>query len=123
MGGKTSKPSRGSSNQLGGKKYQNEEQINNDTNQHQQYQKDFISKSSLYPFVHHRRGSMYIDEDGDVAHEFYEEAKEGSKLTLKKIGRHELIPQGDVPLDVPCIKYDYPVVLLEQPICKKKQEN
>lgn len=37
--------------------------------------------------------SMYIDEDGDVAHEFYIETKEGSKVTMKKISNQYLTPQ------------------------------
>jgi len=36
---------------------------------------------------------MYIDEDGDIAHEFYVETKEGSKVTLKKISNKYLKPQ------------------------------
>lgn len=36
---------------------------------------------------------MFIDEDGDVAHEFYIETKQGSKLTLKKISNQHLTPQ------------------------------
>lgn len=36
---------------------------------------------------------MYIDEDGDVAHEFYVETKVGSKVTLKQISNQHLTPQ------------------------------
>lgn len=36
---------------------------------------------------------MYIDEDGDTAHEFYVEKKVGSKVTLEKIGNQHLKPQ------------------------------
>lgn len=36
---------------------------------------------------------MYIDEDGDIAHEFYVETKEGSKVTLKRISNQHLTPQ------------------------------
>lgn len=36
---------------------------------------------------------MYIDEDGDIAHEFYVETKIGSKLTLKRISNQHLKPQ------------------------------
>jgi hypothetical protein len=36
---------------------------------------------------------MYIDEDGDIAHEFYAETKIGSKLTLKQISNQHLKPQ------------------------------
>lgn len=36
---------------------------------------------------------MYIDEDGDIAHEFYIESKEGTKVTLKRISNQHLTPQ------------------------------
>ncbi|XP_050427230.1 uncharacterized protein LOC126837371 isoform X1 [Adelges cooleyi] len=81
--------------------------------QRQQHQQEFTN-NSVSPFVHYRRGSMYIDEDGDMAHEFYVEAKVGTKVTLKKISKNCLKPQGDVRLDTPCIRNDYPVVLLEE---------
>lgn len=44
---------------------------------------------------------MYIDEDGDVAHEFYVEAKEGSNLTLKQISNKHLTPQVSVVIKTP----------------------
>lgn len=75
---------------------------------------DSIMKNPLSPFVYYRRGSMYIDEDGDIAHEFYVETKIGSKLTMKRISNQHLKAQGDVPLDVPCLRNDYPVILLDQ---------
>ncbi|KAF0762827.1 Uncharacterized protein FWK35_00008957 [Aphis craccivora] len=80
---------------------------------------NIVMKNSLSPFVYFRRGSMYIDEDGDIAHEFYVETKIGSKLTLKRISNQHLKPQGDVPLDVPCLRNDYPVILLDQNILKE----
>merc|ERR1719334_1841272 len=33
------------------------------------------SPSSVGPFVFTRRGSQFFDEDGDLAHEFYEEVR------------------------------------------------
>lgn len=36
---------------------------------------------------------MFIDDDGDIAHEFYVESKEGSKVTLKRISNRFLTPQ------------------------------
>jgi len=36
---------------------------------------------------------MYVDEDGDIAHEFYVDTKVGSKLTLKRISNQHLTPQ------------------------------
>ncbi|XP_076013029.1 tumor suppressor 2, mitochondrial calcium regulator b [Genypterus blacodes] len=68
------------------------------------------------PFVFTRRSSLYLDEDGDLAHEFYEETvvtKNGrKKAKLKRIQRN-LTPQGIIKLDHPCIHVDFPVVLCE----------
>ncbi|XP_061788283.1 tumor suppressor 2, mitochondrial calcium regulator b [Nerophis lumbriciformis] len=68
------------------------------------------------PFVFTRRSSLYLDEDGDLAHEFYEEAivtKNGrKKAKLRRIYKN-LTPQGIIKLDHPCIHVDFPVVLCE----------
>ncbi|KAK8390036.1 hypothetical protein O3P69_012924 [Scylla paramamosain] len=67
------------------------------------------------PFVYMRRGSMYLDEDGDVAHEFYEEVpplRRGVKATMRQILTN-LTPQGDVRLPFPCLHTDFPVVLYQ----------
>ncbi|XP_042614912.1 tumor suppressor candidate 2-like [Cyprinus carpio] len=68
------------------------------------------------PFVFTRRSSLYFDEDGDLAHEFYEETvvtKNGrKKAKLKKIQKN-LIPQGIIKLDHPRIHVDFPVILCE----------
>ncbi|XP_030061354.1 tumor suppressor candidate 2 [Microcaecilia unicolor] len=68
------------------------------------------------PFIFTRRGSMYYDEDGDLAHEFYEETiitRNGRKRAkLKRIYRN-LIPQGIVKLEHPRIHVDFPVVICE----------
>ncbi|KAG5274266.1 hypothetical protein AALO_G00134190 [Alosa alosa] len=68
------------------------------------------------PFVFTRRSSLYYDEDGDLAHEFYEEmvvTKNGRKKAKLKRIQKNLIPQGMVRLDHPCIHVDFPVVLCE----------
>lgn len=68
------------------------------------------------PFVFTRRSSLYYDEDGDLAHEFYEETvvtKNGRKKAKLKRIQKNLIPQGIVRLDYPCIHVDFPVVLCE----------
>ncbi|XP_032746271.1 tumor suppressor candidate 2-like [Rattus rattus] len=68
------------------------------------------------PFVFTRRGSMYYDEDGDLAHEFYEETiitKNGQKKSNLKRVRNNLIPQGIVKLDRPQIHVDFPLILCE----------
>ncbi|KAJ8400150.1 hypothetical protein AAFF_G00398440 [Aldrovandia affinis] len=68
------------------------------------------------PFVFTRRSSLYYDEDGDLAHEFYEETVEvkngRTRAKLKRVERN-LMPQGMVKLDHPCIHVDFPVVLCE----------
>ncbi|XP_073208677.1 tumor suppressor candidate 2 isoform X2 [Lepidochelys kempii] len=53
---------------------------------------------SATPFVFTRRGSMYYDEDGDLAHEFYEETivtKNGRKRAKLKRIHKNLIPQDN----------------------------
>ncbi|GLH08146.1 hypothetical protein R5R35_008270 [Gryllus longicercus] len=64
-------------------------------------------------FVLSRKGSMYIDEDGDLAHEFYVEvppSKKGCKATMKRI-LHNLIPQGEVAYKFPRLHVDFPIIL------------
>ncbi|KAM8917222.1 tumor suppressor 2, mitochondrial calcium regulator b isoform 1-T2 [Spinachia spinachia] len=71
---------------------------------------------SATPFVLTRKSSMYFDEDGDLAHEFYEEAivtKNGRKKAKLKRIQKNLTPQGIVKLDIPSIHVDFPVVLCE----------
>ncbi|XP_023322771.1 tumor suppressor candidate 2 [Eurytemora carolleeae] len=65
------------------------------------------------PFVYSRQGSMYFDEDGDLAHEFYEEVaarKRGGKRRMRRIDKN-LRPQGEVKYRVPCLNVDFPIVL------------
>lgn len=67
------------------------------------------------PFVWKRTSSMYFDEDGDLAHEFYEEvkpSKKGKKNFMKKVTRR-LLPQGLVDLPHPRLHVDFPVVMCE----------
>nr|XP_057921466.1 tumor suppressor 2, mitochondrial calcium regulator b [Doryrhamphus excisus] len=68
------------------------------------------------PFVFTRRSSLYVDEDGDLAHEFYEETivtKNGRKKAKLRRIQKNLTPQGIIKLDHPCIHVDFPVVLCE----------
>uniref|UniRef100_A0A8C1KDX3 Tumor suppressor 2, mitochondrial calcium regulator a n=1 Tax=Cyprinus carpio TaxID=7962 RepID=A0A8C1KDX3_CYPCA len=61
-------------------------------------------------------GSLYFDEDGDLAHEFYEETvvtKNGRKKAKLKRIQKNLIPQGIIKLDHPRIRVDFPVILCE----------
>nr|XP_045015996.1 tumor suppressor candidate 2-like [Jaculus jaculus] len=70
---------------------------------------------AVSPFVFTRRGSMFSDEDGDLAHEFYEETiitMNGQKRA--KLSVHEnLVPRGIVKLDPSRIHADFPVILYE----------
>jgi len=67
------------------------------------------------PFVYTRRGSMYFDEDGDLAHEFYEEVpslRRGVKSYMRRILRN-LKPQGEVKLQFPCLNVDFPIIIYQ----------
>lgn len=73
------------------------------------------SSLAATPFVWKRTSSMYFDEDGDLAHEFYEEVKpnkKGKKYFMKKVTRR-LLPQGLVDLPYPRLNVDFPVVMCE----------
>ncbi|GFG30632.1 hypothetical protein Cfor_05186, partial [Coptotermes formosanus] len=55
-----------------------------------------IVKSKSPVIVISRKGSMFFDEDGDLAHEFYIEvppSRKGCKATMKKV-LHNLVPQA-----------------------------
>lgn len=67
------------------------------------------------PYVLTRRGSMYFDEDGDLAHEFYEEVVTGGSRprTAMRRNKKNLTPQGEVQLPHPRLHMDFPVVLFE----------
>ena len=59
---------------------------------------------------------MYFDEDGELAHEFYEEVlpKKGhGRRKMKKISMKHLVPQGDVPYQPPRLYTDFPVILCQ----------
>ncbi|XP_039403009.1 tumor suppressor candidate 2 isoform X3 [Mauremys reevesii] len=68
------------------------------------------------PYQVSQLGSMYYDEDGDLAHEFYEETivtKNGRKRAKLKRIHKNLIPQGIVKLEHPRIHVDFPVIICE----------
>lgn len=70
--------------------------------------------SAVTPFVFRRRGSLYRDEDGHTAHEFYEEVED--KKSKKRVMQRKyvnLTPEGDVELSIPRLHSDFPVVLCE----------
>ncbi|XP_060076423.1 tumor suppressor candidate 2-like [Ylistrum balloti] len=72
------------------------------------------NRSAVTPFVFKRSGSMYFDEDGDLAHEFYVEIIEGRHHYMKKQYRN-LRPQGEVDLPHPRLNVDFPIVICEAP--------
>uniref|UniRef100_A0A9J7Y2U2 Tumor suppressor 2, mitochondrial calcium regulator b n=1 Tax=Cyprinus carpio carpio TaxID=630221 RepID=A0A9J7Y2U2_CYPCA len=76
----------------------------------------FLSLKVTFSDCSQSLSSLYFDEDGDLAHEFYEETvvtKNGrKKAKLKRIHKN-LIPQGIIKLDHPCIHVDFPVVICE----------
>lgn len=72
-----------------------------------------VVTSSSTIIVLSRKGSMYFDEDGDLAHEFYIEvppSRKGCKATMKRI-LHNLIPQGDVAYKFPRLHVDFPTII------------
>lgn len=56
---------------------------------------------------------MYFDEDGDVAHEFYEEVYRRGVLKMKRVNVKRLVPQGQVEYSHPRLHVDFPIVLFE----------
>ncbi|XP_064632941.1 tumor suppressor candidate 2-like [Lineus longissimus] len=79
-----------------------------------------ISRFGATPFVYKRRGSMYFDEDGDLAHEFYEEVSydgedDSPRTSMLRIQSHHLRPQGEVDLPIPRINYNLPFIICEAP--------
>ncbi|KAK6619844.1 hypothetical protein RUM44_006243 [Polyplax serrata] len=74
------------------------------------------NENALQKFSRHlvfaRRGSMYKDEDGDLAHEFYVEVppKQGRKATMKRV-YDNLTPEGDVLYDIPRLHVDFPYII------------
>ncbi len=57
--------------------------------------------------------SMYFDEDGDLAHEFYEEVFRRGVLKMKKVNSKHLVPQGQVEYSQPRLHTDFPIILFE----------
>ena len=58
---------------------------------------------------------MYFDEDGDLAHEFYEEVpkKKGVGKRMKKIHYKHLTPQGEVNYSHPRLHVDFPIIMYQ----------
>lgn len=64
------------------------------------------------PFVYKRTSSMFFDEDGDLAHEFYEEVIDKGHYRMKR-QLCNLRPQGEVDLPYPKLHPDLPIVMCE----------
>lgn len=67
------------------------------------------------PFVLKRTGSMYFDEDGHLAHEFYIEipaVSKSRKAGMKRV-HHNLTPQGEVEHDIPRLHVDLPIIMCQ----------
>ncbi|CDH93267.1 DNA_pol_B_exo1 domain-containing protein [Caenorhabditis elegans] len=66
-----------------------------------------------YFLVHEAKSSQYIDEDGDVANEFYQETmSDGEKRRLCRLMKN-LRPKGKERYAIPRLKHDIPVVIWE----------
>lgn len=64
-------------------------------------------------YVLTRSGSMFFDEDGDLAHEFYVEipgSGKGEKACMRQI-LDNLTPQGDVLYEIPRLDFNLPMIL------------
>ncbi|XP_062578776.1 tumor suppressor candidate 2-like [Saccostrea cucullata] len=72
------------------------------------------SALAITPFVYTKKGSRFYDEDGDLAHEFYEEKDIGGHTVMEQHWRN-LTPEGEVKLPIPRLHMDFPVVICEAP--------
>ncbi|GFN88816.1 tumor suppressor candidate 2-like [Plakobranchus ocellatus] len=75
--------------------------------------RDLIPRGATI-FVFKRRGSMYFDEDGDLAHEFYCEVtdRKTNKVVMRRVFDN-LVPQGEVDLPHPRLHVDLPVIVFD----------
>ncbi|XP_059157592.1 tumor suppressor candidate 2-like [Physella acuta] len=85
----------------------------------QRHDDESASAAGLIPkgatlYVFKRRGSMYFDEDGDLAHEFYCQVfdRNTNKVVMQKYSG-DLKPQGDIDLPYPRLHGDLPVILFD----------
>ncbi|KAK3103493.1 hypothetical protein FSP39_019601 [Pinctada imbricata] len=70
---------------------------------------------AVTPFVFKRQGSMYFDEDGDLAHAFYIEKNSNGCAKMVQTWDN-LYPQGEVDLPHPRLNVDFPIILCEAPL-------
>ncbi|WKY05375.1 hypothetical protein Q1695_005968 [Nippostrongylus brasiliensis] len=78
---------------------------------------DIMKRKGFLPeifLVHETTSSQYIDEDGDVAHEFYAEQKsqDGKFRRLHRV-MYNLRPKGSERYAIPRLSPDLPVVIWE----------
>jgi len=74
------------------------------------------TKKLVSPFVYQRLSSMFVDEDGDVANEFYYEVPaEKSKNQPFLIKKNPLLlkAQGFVDYDIPRLHPSFPYIMVE----------
>jgi len=75
-----------------------------------------LSLPKVSPYVYQRWSSMFFDEDGDLAHEFYEEVPARQTRsrgpTLVRITT-KLTPQGWIDYEFPRLHRDLPFVMVE----------
>lgn len=80
-------------------------------------QRRAASSGSLRPrataLVLTRRGSMFFDEDDDLAHEFFEQvpARQQGRTRMRRVHPRKLRPQGTVRYKFPRLHVDFPIVL------------
>lgn len=62
-----------------------------------------------------RRGSMYFDEDEDLAHEFFEQvpARQPGRTRMRRVNVRKLRPQGLVRYKFPRLNVDFPIILFQ----------
>ncbi|CAJ0602415.1 unnamed protein product [Cylicocyclus nassatus] len=78
---------------------------------------ELLSRRGYLPeifLVHETLSSQFIDEDGDVAHEFYAEEKSANG-ELRRLQRvlNNLRPKGKEQYEIPRLSPDVPVVMWE----------
>ncbi|XP_063438896.1 tumor suppressor candidate 2-like [Mytilus edulis] len=75
-------------------------------------QESSLATQRATPFVYKRTSSMFFDEEGDLAHEFYEEVFDAGHSRMKRQYKN-LRPQGEVELPYPKLHPDLPIVMCE----------
>ncbi|KAF6041253.1 hypothetical protein EB796_000415 [Bugula neritina] len=78
-----------------------------------------IARATFNPFVYKRKSQLYIDGDGDIAHEFYEQEKvmykskngkkKRSRIIMKKVPNTQLTPLTASSSDTVC---EHAVIIL-----------